>query len=165
MIDKPISEINIDDIQHLIDTGVEESRTLDYKMEFDKAGYGSSDFLANFVAFANSVGGDLIIGVEEGSGEDKGKPKKMIGISITGEDKDRLSLNNTIRDRISPRFMDFQVQYIKLDDGKYIVVIRIKQSWNKPHMINNASRDFFIRNTSGKHAMVFFVKLKCRRFE
>jgi len=49
--------------------------------------------------------------------------------------------------------MDFQVKYIGLGNGNYIVVIRIKQSWNKPHMINGASRDFFVRNTSGKHAM------------
>jgi len=153
MINKPLLDINIDDIQYLVDKKVEESRTLEYKKELDGGKYGNSEFLADFVAFSNSSGGDLIIGIEEGTGGDKGKPIKIVGISIENEDKDRLSLNNTIRDRISPRFMDFQAHYIQLENGCFVVVIRIKQSWNKPHMICNASKDFFVRNTSGKHAM------------
>jgi hypothetical protein len=153
MINKQLSAINIDDIQYLIDNNIEESRIIEYKRELDGGKYGNSEFLADFVAFANSSGGDLVIGIEEGTGSDKGKPIAILGISIKNEDEDRLALNSTIRDKISPRFMDFQVHYIKLDNGNYIVVIRIKQSWNKPHMINNASRDFYIRNTAGKHAM------------
>jgi len=153
MINKPLIEIDISDIQYLVDNKVEESRTLEYKRELDGGKYGSSEFLADFIAFANSGGGDLIIGVEEGSGIDKGKPVDIPGIPIKNEDEDRLTLNNTIRDKVSPRFMDFQSHYIQLDNGYYVVVIRIKQSWNKPHMINNASRDFFVRNTSGKHTM------------
>lgn len=153
MINKPLLEIGIDDIQYLINNKIEESRTLEYKNELDGGKYGNSEFLADFVAFANSIGGDLIIGIMEGKGSEKGKPVSISGVFIKNTDEDRLALNNTVRDRISPRFMDFKSHYIKIHDDKYVIIIRIKQSWNKPHMISNASRDFFIRNTSGKHAM------------
>ena len=153
MIDKKVEDITIKDINQLLNDDVVENRFLEYKREIDGGKYRNDEFLADFVAFANSSGGDLIIGIEEGKGSDKGKPIAIVGIPIKSIEDDRIALNNTIRDKVYPRFMDFEVRYIDLNNGNYIVIIRIKQSWNKPHMINGASRDFFVRNTTGKHAM------------
>jgi schlafen family protein len=70
MIDKPIGEISVEDVEGLRINGVPESRTLEYKRELP--GGTDSDrkeFLADVSSFANAVGGDLVYGVKRAKTE------------------------------------------------------------------------------------------------
>src|SRR5574337_684787 len=63
---KPLEEISEADLQALIDNGVRESQTLEYKREV----YGRGDeevreMLRDISSIANAFGGDMLIGVEE----------------------------------------------------------------------------------------------------
>ena len=67
--DIPLERIAQVDLQRLIDAGASESLYVDYKRQT----YGTSEgehaeFLADISSFANSAGGDLIIGMAETNG-------------------------------------------------------------------------------------------------
>src|SRR5258705_9853795 len=65
----PLDTIGEADIQRLLSMGVPESPYLDYKQEaYGDAGDDRSEFLADISSFANTLGGDLVIGVAEANG-------------------------------------------------------------------------------------------------
>lgn len=70
MIDRTLTDITRDDIEALVRYGRSEGRTLDFKEAFPAADHkGTRDFLADVTAFANTDGGDIVIGVaEDGNG-------------------------------------------------------------------------------------------------
>ena len=68
VIDKEFDDININDIEFLVDNKVAEGLLLDYKVQnYSRTNNGKKELLKDITAFANSSGGDLIIGV----GDDK----------------------------------------------------------------------------------------------
>lgn len=79
MIPKLLNDIVEDDLLALISNGVAEGRTIDYKRELP----GSSDsakkeFLADASSFANTIGGDLVFGMDE----DQGLPTRLSGLQV-----------------------------------------------------------------------------------
>jgi Putative DNA-binding domain len=69
LLDMTWDKITETEINNLILNGVPESPTIDYKRET----YGNSDsdkreFLADVSSFANTIGGDIVIGIDEASG-------------------------------------------------------------------------------------------------
>ena len=77
MIQKPIENIDKNDLLSLISNSVLEKKTLDYKEKF--SGNSDSDkreFLKDITSFANSSGGDIVYGIKE----DNGVPVELTGI-------------------------------------------------------------------------------------
>lgn len=64
---KPFPDINADDVQRLITSGVPEGLRIDYKRDTYKANDGR-EFLKDISSFANTRGGYLLIGVTEENG-------------------------------------------------------------------------------------------------
>ncbi|MBN2560399.1 MAG: ATP-binding protein [Phycisphaerae bacterium] len=154
MIPKRFDQIVFADVQSLVDNGVPEGRTLEYKRELPG---GSDDdkreFLADVSAFANAGGGDIVYGVAEKTAE-KGKPDKIVGLPGLEADKEKLRLEDILRNGLDPRVVGIQVD--AFDDGKglHVLVLRVPRSWNSPHMVvfKNWSR-FFSRTSAGKYQL------------
>ena len=99
--------------------------------------------LKTIVAFCNSKGGELLIGVAD--------DKSIVGIERDGfpnEDKFHLHLRNLLMDRIVPSVAEFVEFSIVTIDGKSICYIACKQSrrqeiWHKPD--KNSSELFYVR--------------------
>ena len=88
---KPIEEITEDDLVGLVEAAVPERQDIDYKLET----YGNTDgdkreFLADISSFANTAGGDIIIGM----GEDGGIPMSVPGIDLD-IDNEKLRLDES----------------------------------------------------------------------
>jgi len=65
----PLDKISEADVQRLIRLGVAESPYMDYNREsYCDGGEDRSEFLADVSSFANTLGGDLVIGVAEANG-------------------------------------------------------------------------------------------------
>jgi len=153
MIDKDINAVIESDLQSLIDTEIGEKKSIEYKglinlnTDIDK-----KEFLADISSFANSVGGDLIIGISES----KTGMKKY---ALTGFENNNLDgyisiIENIIRDGIKPRIIGIAIQPISLQNGKHVLIIRIPNSWNSPHRVVFKSHDkFYARNSNGKYPM------------
>ena len=151
MLDKPIADITADDIQHLIDEGTPEKRTLEFKAELP----GTKDsekkeFLADVSSFANAAGGDLIYGVAAPDGRVTAAP----GVTAQNVEAELLRLDQMIRSGISPRIVGFQIHTVPGLGNGPAIVIRIPRSWQGPHIVSYQQHSrFFSRNAIGKFPM------------
>lgn len=155
MIKKKLEEINEEDIKQLITNEELESRTIEYKSELPTNTYASKKkFLASIISFINTIGGDLIFGIQED--RSTGKPISHEGISSSNIDQEILRLEQIIRNGIEPIVPSsvYRTNYIEQQSGNYIFIIRLGRSWLRPHRISlNSKSKFYARATNGKYPM------------
>lgn len=69
LLNVPLNQIDEARLQALIAAGAAESRTIDYKRESYGNGHSDlSELLADVSSFANTSGGDLLLGVDAANG-------------------------------------------------------------------------------------------------
>lgn len=73
---KHLADVSINDLQGLIEIGPPEGRTVEYKRELPVDG-SREKILNTMVAFANSAGGTLVIGIEADEGVAKNGPDAL----------------------------------------------------------------------------------------
>ena len=149
MINKSFPEIDLADILQLIENGIAESKTIEYKRELPKnSDEGKKEFLADVSSFANSEGGDILFGVEAESGI----PTKLSNLDIADNDKALLQYESIILDGIAPR-IKCEIRIIDNNDVK-VLLIRIYKSWNKPHRVEyKNTHKFYSRHSTGKYLL------------
>lgn len=152
MIDKPLDQIGVADLEALVTYGRSEGRSLDFKLIFPGAGEKAvKDFLADVSAFANTDGGDIVIGVRE---DGNGVAAEIVGISAATLDTDLLRIEDQLRNCIDPRIPQFRVQTITLASGAAVLVMRVGASTVAPHRVTyNKSSRFYGRNSRGNYEM------------
>lgn len=142
-------EVSEQDLKNLIVTGVPEGMAIEYKRDiYGRADADVREFLKDVTAFANSVGGDIVIGMEE----EGGIPISLKSISSTDRDTEIQRLDSLLRDGIEPRIPGVRIRAIDISSGGFVLVIRVPKSWRPPHRVSarNTNR-FFVRNSSGVH--------------
>ncbi len=97
-----------------------ESKTLEFKRDLSSP----RNILKSLVAFANTAGGRLFIGVEDGS-------KEILGIVNPLDAEERLC--NLIADNIEPRLVP-DVELIAIGD-KTLLLVEVYPSGSRPHWI------------------------------
>lgn len=135
MFPGPLRDLTFQRLQEL---SLPESETLDYKEKVDNSDRGKNDFSNNVCAFANTEGGDLVIGVKEKNLY----PDEFPGIDSPVDEETRLT--DIIVSRIEPRIHGIAFKVI--DNEKYgenLLVVRIPKSYNGPHF--NKSKPIFYR--------------------
>ena len=155
MILKKFENVEKVDIESLIDNGVSEGKTIEYKQELPSNNdAGKKEFLADISAFANSSGGDLIYGVEESRDQNNkttGIPSVVPGLIGINIDQELRRLESMIRDGIEPRISGIQIRAIDGFTNGPIILIRVSRSWSAPHMVTfKGSSRFFCRTNAGK---------------
>jgi len=152
MIEKDINKIGEPELLSLKDNDYyKEGKKIEYKQSLPT---NSKDdkikFLAGISAFANAGGGDFIIGIIA----EKGIAKKIEGVEIDDPDREKLRLEQIIRDGISPRIPSIIIRDIKLTNKKTVFIIRVYQSWISPHRVIFCGHDkFYSRDSAGKHPL------------
>jgi ATP-dependent DNA helicase RecG len=96
-----------------------ESETIEYKSIV------VDDIKKSVVAFANSGGGTLYVGVDDGGG--------IVGLS--GVDADMLTINNMLRDGIKPDITLLTRCYAEQVDGRDIIRINVQSGTERPYYI------------------------------
>lgn len=125
---KEVTKITYQDVVEFCKQRFPESIHLDYKQDFP------SDLEKTISAFANTMGGLIIIGVEE---EDS-KPKLPVK-GITHQEGLRERVNNIILSNIYPPVFP-EIQVCEPVDNKTSVVIRIPESHMTPHYIRHRTQ-------------------------
>lgn len=154
MILKEFKEISLSDLSNLIENGVGEGKTLEYKQRIlidqdnDK-----KEFLFDVSSFANASGGDLIFGIEEN--RETGLPVNICGIESLNKDELIQKIESLIRDGIAPRISGINISLIPLERlNHFVLIIRIPKSWTSPHqVIFKGSDKFYTRATNGKYKL------------
>jgi hypothetical protein len=145
------SKTNID---ALIDSKQREGKTIEYKSQLpnlrDKR--EKSKFLASISSFANTVGGHILYGIEEGrdtEGQSNGFPESAIGIA-ENPDSAILQMENMIRSNIRPRIPSLHIYPVEGFTHGPVIVCSIQKSWIGPHMLTHRASPFYGRGSNGK---------------
>jgi len=151
VITKSVDQITEEYLQTLKDNSVSEGKTIEYKQSLpSKSDSGKKEFLADVSSFANASGGDLIYGVSES----KGIITAIDGLEVNDIDQEISRLENIIRTGIEPRTPSYRIQPVELKNSKYVLIIRVRQSWISPHrVIFNKDYQFYSRNSNGKYPL------------
>ena len=123
MIQKAITQLQREDFDRLVADRVQEGNQLDFK----QALVGSTDadkkkFAADVCAFANTRGGDIVIGVRE----TRGVAVEVVPLAMD-PDQETLRLQNMIADSFDPRIVGVQIAPVAYGDG-HVLVVRVPQS-------------------------------------
>lgn len=160
MIDRPIADIGVDDLQRLVVNRVAETRSLEYKQTLPgNADADKKEFLADVSSFANAVGGDLVFGVTELREDNRttGIPESVDGLSAVNQDAETRRLENMLRDGVAPRLPGVQFRWVEGFAQGPVLIMRIPRSWAGPHMITFQQHSrFYSRNAGGKNALDVF---------
>jgi hypothetical protein len=129
MIDKPLKDISIIDINELFYTGsLSESPTMELKRElsFDK----NKEFAKDITAFSNAIGGFLIIGIDE-------KKKEIVGTTLkVGNQKIEDWIANVLNDLVDKTVKyDLRVLSTSENDETGIVLLQILEGEDKPYYV------------------------------
>jgi hypothetical protein len=150
LFDKPLESITEADLASLMDNEVREGYQIEYKQSVAfREKQDKLDFLAAVTSFANSVGGDLLIGVTAASGI----PVAIPGWEGIDVDQEKLRIENLLRDQVEPR-VAFSIHEIRLSNGNVVVLLRVPWSWAQPHMVRmDQVNRFYYRHSAGKDIM------------
>lgn len=146
MIERPLDQITLDDIEALVRFQRSESRTLDFKEAFPSGGHkGVRDFLADVTAFANTDGGDIIIGVRE---DKNGVAAEVVGIDPNGLDQELRRIDDQLRSLVDPSVPSFKVRELQQPDGNSVLVMRVGASLIAPHRVAYDKSSRFYRRAN-----------------
>lgn len=144
----PLDKITEAELRNLIAMKVSESTHLDYKREpygaNDKA---HSEFLADISSFANTLGGDIVIGMSERAGI----PVELL--PLEGDtDKEITRLEQIARSGLEPRISQLRFRAVPIATGGNVLVIRIPRSFLPPHrVVYQGKNKFWARGGMDKY--------------
>src|SRR5262245_24077352 len=151
MIDKPLNQITYGDIDRFVREQWPEGKTVDYKRD----PYGSRDedkkeLLKDVSSFANTQGGDILIGVDE----DKGVPVGIPGVTVADIDKEKLRLEEIIRRGLDPR-IDFAIHHVLTPALSEVIIIRVQEILLFPHPVVFQGKfgEYWAISSSGKYSI------------
>jgi hypothetical protein len=145
-------------IESLISDGVCESRQLDYKRDWvGRTDNDKKEFLADVVAFANTIGGTMLFGVDEerdSDGKQTGAPREAVGVEIAAADEEIRRIADIIRTGIAPRLPDVAISLVDGFPCGPVVAIHVPRSHRSPHMVSfKSSPKFFARVDRSRYAL------------
>ena len=161
---KSFLECNEEDLKVLIENSdYRENEYLDYKEYFSFLLYDKKDskrakyiteFKNDICSFANANGGYLIYGISD----DNGMAKEIIGIDIQNDDTDRFELDRKNNlNQISPKIPSIKFGFIKLKNGKFVVIIYVNRDGFAPyiHLEDGKNYKAYKRVGNGKVTMSY----------
>ena len=149
MLSRAIEDIAAADLERLITSQIREGKTLEYKREMSSTAESKEvPLLAAVSSFANTSGGDLLIGVEAIDGV----ATELCGVEVESLDREVLRLEQIVRDGIEPRMPKVEFQPIHLSENRYVWLIRVPTSWIGPHRVRRNSK-FYARNSAGRYEL------------
>ena len=150
MLPFALEQVDVSTLESLLTNEVSESKTIEYKRTLP--GRGQSDtvpFLATVSSFANTSGGDLLLGVEA----DDGVPVALPGMEIDSLDREKLRLQDMMRNGLEPRLpSEVDIQPVQVKPGKYVLLLRVPRSWVAPHRVRQNNK-FYARTSAGKYPL------------
>jgi hypothetical protein len=128
----PIDQLTVEHINAAVKAGVEESLDLDFKKDhYPKGNDGNDELAKDVAAFANHVGGLIVIGVRE---QDL-RAVELTRVELANEPGGRYE--QILLRRITPFVRDVTIRVLESTDqpGQGIVLIAVPRSLLAPHAV------------------------------
>ncbi len=147
----PIEAVTKDHLRSLVEEGVAELRSIEYKRELPGEDYeDKKEFLADVSSFANSGGGDIVFGIIETGGV----PQALAGFETADVDAEMSRLEESLRSNVEPRIEGLRMQPIALGGGRHALILRVPRSPGRPHVVHYKKHwRFYGRGETGKFPM------------
>lgn len=144
----PLDRISEADLRRLLSMGVAKSSYLDYKQDtYGDAGNDRSEFLADISSFANTLGGDLVIGVAEANGS----PTALTPFA-GNSDAEKRRLEQIALSGLEPRITNLRIHSVPIAAGGHVIIVRVPRSFIPPHrVIARDSNRFWARAGTTKY--------------
>lgn len=158
---------NQDDLRVLLDNAdFRENEHIDYKQTFSflempngkERNAKINEFKSDICSFANSEGGFLIFGISD----DNGCASELIGIEIPDDNTDKFELDrrNNLAN-ILPRTPYLKFHFIKLENGRFVVIIYIKRDNFAPYVYVEDEKNYKIyKRTGNRKQIIMYSELK-----
>jgi hypothetical protein len=146
-----------DDITRVVENKVQESRSLDYKLELNlKLDSDKKEFVVDVASMANTEGGCFIYGIGETKdekGQNTGTPDLIAGVVVENHDKLKQQVEDLIRGNTDPNISNIGIKFIEVS-GKLVLVIGVSRIFGLPVMVTSGGANkFYRRRNSGKYAV------------
>jgi hypothetical protein len=128
----PIDQLTIEHIQAAAERGVEEGLDLDFKMDhYDRGNEGNEELAKDVAAFANHVGGLIVIGVRE----QQQRAVELTTVTLANDPRGRYE--QILLRRITPFVRDVNIRVLSSTDqpDRGIVLIAVPRSLLAPHAV------------------------------
>jgi hypothetical protein len=145
---KPIDKITEDELEALVKNQIPEGKTIDYKRDVNDK---YKEFAKDVTSFANTIGGDIVFGIED----DNGMPKQLIGLPGINAEQEITKFHQWMQAGIEPKVPGVVIRPVELPQvGGIAIIVRVPKSWAAPHMVT-AQDDyrFWWRHDKGKLMM------------
>jgi Schlafen, AlbA_2 len=145
---KALRTVTADDVRRLVQSGLEEHLQLEYKSAlYEDNDRGRREFLLDVCMFANAIGGVILIGIPERrdeTGQPTGAPdpEGALGVEVENPEAKLLAYDASVTAAIEER-LPLESAPINMDDGRYVLAIRVPNSANKPHSVRCQGHVYF----------------------
>ncbi|MFZ4699281.1 MAG: helix-turn-helix domain-containing protein [Candidatus Methylumidiphilus sp.] len=149
MIPAKLDDATVEHINRLKKEGISESKTLEFKRDVPgRDNSAKHEFLSDVCALANAAGGDIIFGIDENN---EGEATEIVGQAVNPDDE-CLRLQDVVLHGLEPKLTGVHAHAIKVEEGKYVFILRVPQSWTPPHRVKT-NQHFFIREGRRKRQL------------
>lgn len=150
LLGKNFDDIDASVIQELVNAGAPETIHLDFKRDTYGSDNGAKkEFLKDVSAMCNTLGGHLIIGIDE---DQQGNASSMTPFTENADDE-LLRLEQMARTGIEPVMVGLRMKKVPVDGG-HIFVIQVPRSHNPPHRVTSGgSNKYYGRGSAGCHEL------------
>src|SRR5262245_24114304 len=126
-------------LQALVDAQVVEDQDLDFKQaRYDSGPGGAFELAKDVAAFANQVGGLLIIGVAE---DEQGRAAALAPVKLNDTEKGRI--RQVLADRVHPMIADVAVHSLPANNGSTgYYLIYVPRSIQAPHAVRHKDQPY-----------------------
>jgi len=145
MIPNPtnLDRIKDSDLQSMLNVA-REDRFIDFKEQSYAKEIIAKELCKDVAAFANTAGGCILIGIKEVAGV----ASELTGIELPDADKAYRQLQQVISSNIRPApFVRFEK--VKVGEDRFVLMIGIPASRQRPHMVTAAWPGVFYKRTDG----------------
>lgn len=148
---KRLEELDAADLRLLIEDQISECKTIDYKRTLPgRTDADRREFLHDVSSFANASGGHLLFGMKE----EQGIAMEIVGLRDINPDQEITRLEEMLRSGLRPRIYGLQMKAVRIEEGSWVLVLRIPRSWNPPHQVTfQSDMRFSARGLTGKYLM------------
>jgi Putative DNA-binding domain len=131
-----LTDLNQPRLLQILQDGLVEGPEVEFKLELTER---PAQFLKEITAFANTNGGDVLVGVAD-NGKPTGVPSDTLRALI-----DRV--NSALDGGVDPPLKGVQYHPVQLADSLSVLVIRVPFSLSGPHMITSDGKLHFYRRS------------------